>query len=74
MIRIFEKFFTNIIVAKDGEEGLSKIKEHDIDLIVTDINMPKMNGIEMISGMKEFGKDIYTIMLTAYSDNNTFLD
>ena len=74
MMNIFKKFFPNILYAENGLEGLEYIKAQELDLIITDINMPKMDGMEMISKMKDLGKDIYTIMLTAYSDNNTFLE
>ncbi|MBI2555947.1 MAG: response regulator [Planctomycetes bacterium] len=36
----------NIITAQDGQEAIKKVKEHTPDLIVMDINMPKMSGIE----------------------------
>ena len=38
----------NIITAQDGQEAVKKVKEHTPDLIVMDINMPKINGIEAI--------------------------
>lgn len=72
MVKIFKKFFQYIDIAYDGRQGLDKIIANDYDLIVTDINMPNLNGLDMIRGMKDAGKSIYTIMLTAYSDNNTF--
>jgi len=72
MVKIFKKFFQHIDIAYDGREGLEKILANNYDLIVTDINMPNLNGLDMIRGMKDAGKSIYTIMLTAYSDNNTF--
>jgi len=74
MMNILEKFFTHLYYAKDGVEGLEYIKSKELDLIITDINMPKLSGLEMISQMKDLGKDIYTIMITAYSDNSTFLE
>lgn len=75
MVKIFQKFFDDITVAYNGEEGFELICDNHFDLIITDINMPRLNGIEMIKKVKsELKKDIYTIMLTAYSDNNTFLE
>ena len=47
-LMILEEFFTHIIVAVDGVDGLEKLEENDIDLIITDICMPNMNGFEMI--------------------------
>ena len=72
-VRIFEKFFNNITVAYDGQEGLDLIKTDQYDLLITDVNMPKLNGLDMIAEAKKIKKDIYTIVLTAYSDQKTFL-
>ena len=40
-------------MAEDGEIGLSKYKERIFDVVITDINMPNMNGIEMIEAIKD---------------------
>ncbi len=75
MVKIFSKFFDNITVAYDGQEGFEYVANGDFDLIVTDINMPKLSGMEMVKKIKkDLNKNIYTIMLTAYSDNHTFLE
>jgi two-component system chemotaxis response regulator CheY len=42
-----------IVQAADGKEGLEKMSNHWIDLVFADINMPVMNGEEMIKNMKE---------------------
>lgn len=42
-----------IIVAENGVVALEKLKEHWVDIVFTDINMPKMNGMEFIAKMKE---------------------
>lgn len=56
--------------AYNGEEGLKLAGEINPDLILCDINMPKMDGISMISEMrkKSWGEKISVIMLTNYSD------
>lgn len=56
-----------IINAEDGEEGLKRVEEKP-DLILLDIMMPKMDGIEMAKKMKEMGKNIPIIFLTNMSD------
>jgi two-component system, response regulator, stage 0 sporulation protein F len=57
----------SIITAQDGQEAAKKVKEHTPDLIVMDINMPKMNGIESIGRILSEHKKIPIIINTAYS-------
>ncbi|MDL1970011.1 MAG: response regulator [Candidatus Desulfofervidaceae bacterium] len=45
-----------IIEAGNGKEALEKVKSNKIDLIMTDINMPEMNGLEMIEILKSLPK------------------
>jgi two-component system chemotaxis response regulator CheY len=58
-----------LIEAGDGLEGLKKLSEHEIDLIVSDMNMPNMDGISFIKKAKEDPKYKFTpiIMLTTES-------
>ena len=41
---LLNNFFDNITIAEDGEAGLAAYREGDFDLIISDINMPKMTG------------------------------
>jgi PAS domain S-box-containing protein len=68
------EFFDDITVAVDGEDGLKKFKESEFDLIVSDINMPKMNGIEMAAEIKKINNDIAVLILSAYNETSYFLD
>lgn len=54
--------------AADGEEGLALARECRPDLIITDIRMPKMDGVQMMSALREMGFTTRVIVLTAYSD------
>ena len=67
-------FFSNYVkefyTASNGEEGYSLFKEVNPDIIITDIQMPKMNGLEMI---KKIDKKVPVIVTTAYSDSSYFL-
>ena len=42
----------DVVLAEDGNDGLSKLGDNSIDLIITDINMPGMNGIELIKNVR----------------------
>lgn len=54
----------NVAVAHDGEEALSLIDEHDFDLILLDLVMPKMDGFGVLEGLKEAGKTTPVIVLS----------
>jgi two-component system, cell cycle response regulator len=59
-----------VFVAQNGLEGLETFKENqkNIDLIVSDINMPKMDGLEMCKQIKAINKDIPLVITSAYND------
>lgn len=54
--------------AANGLEGLEAVKRLDPALIITDLKMPQMDGIEMLTRLREAGNNAYAIILTAYSD------
>jgi len=68
IIPFLQDFCSELISAKDGLEGLSQFKSNHIDLIITDINMPKLNGMEMIQKIRETNLNIPIIIISAYSD------
>lgn len=59
-----------VVVAEssDGEEGFEMAMKYKPDLIICDIRMPRMDGIEMITKLRSEGNTAYTVFLTAYSD------
>jgi len=59
------KFFTLVDTAIDGQNGLEKFKNTKYDIVITDILMPNMDGVEMLKKMKEIDNKIFTIVLTA---------
>ncbi len=66
----------NVLTAKDGEEGLAKIKEIMPDLVILDVVMPKLHGTEVCRIIKsdERYKNIPVIMLTAKSTEKNIVD
>ena len=67
---IFKQIFKNFIVASDGQEGLDLyIKYQDeIDVVVTDINMPNMNGLDMSIEIRKISTTVPIIITTAHND------
>jgi len=70
----FEVLFKNVIYAVDGEDGLHKLQDNKIDLIITDINMPNLNGLDMCREIRRINKDIPIIIISAHSEYSFFLD
>ena len=54
--------------AVDGEEAVNKVHATDYNLVILDVNMPKMNGIEALKQIKAYDPSIIILMLTAYSN------
>ena len=67
---ILDKHY-DLILAKSGQEALDKLITEDIDLVLLDIEMPGMNGIETFKRMKEDNIEVPVIFLTAsgYEDD-----
>lgn len=67
----FEGLFKKVFVAKNGANGLQLFLEHakDIDLVVTDINMPIMDGIDMVKQIKNHKPEVHAILVSAHNDN-----
>ena len=67
-MEMLKRFFKSITVAIDGKDGLEKFKENNFDMILTDINMPNMNGLEMAKEIKSINKSIPILILSAHNE------
>jgi len=70
--------FEEVVVAEDGLEGLNIYKKNlekgtEFDLVLTDIKMPNMDGMEMLETMHEINKDQKFIIVSAYQDEEKLL-
>jgi len=53
----------DIIKAEDGKDCLSKLESNQIDLLITDMYMPNLNGLEVISKVNSFYKKLFPVMV-----------
>ena len=60
--------FHSFTIAKDGKEGLEKFIQISPDIVITDINMPRMSGLEMAKELKSLNPNIPVIILSAFSE------
>jgi CheY-like chemotaxis protein len=73
-IFLFEPFFKETDSACDGQEGLDLYNKKQYDIVITDINMPKMNGIEMISKIKEINTEQKIVAISAHNESEILTD
>ncbi len=67
-IEFLENYFDHIFEAADAISASKLYEEHKPDIIVTDIQMPKLNGLEFISNIRAKDKKVQVIVLSAFSD------
>lgn len=67
---LLHKFTNNFFYAKNGEEGLELYYKEKPDIVITDIEMPKKTGIELIEDIRKENEDIPIVITTAYGDGD----
>ncbi len=70
---IFEDDLKEIYIASDGKEGLKAYKEKRPDIVLTDINMPKMDGFSLIKEIKKIDKDQPIVVISVFDDRDNIL-
>lgn len=73
LARILERRIVDLTLAKNGREGLDKFQEISPDIVITDIRMPVMDGLEMSREIKRLRDDTPIIITTAHNDEEFFL-
>jgi CheY-like chemotaxis protein len=73
MRKKLQDMFEQIYTANDGDEGISHYKKYVPDIIISDLSMPKMNGLEMAAKIRQTDKNIPIIILTAFSELNLLM-
>ena len=67
-------FVKTIYEAESAERAIEIVKESPVDLIIMDLGLPGMNGIEATQKIKEFNKDIKIVILTSHNDEQEVLN
>ncbi len=61
------------IISYDGKEGFEDFLKYSPDIVISDILLPKMNGLELVKKIKSLNKDIPVILISAYSEKEKLL-
>ena len=73
ILKFLNKLFKKVLLANDGEEGLSLYKKEKIDLVLTALNLPKLNGHDMIREIRKIHVDAEILVLSSHTDSSTLL-
>ena len=67
---ILQRFTEDVVVgcAANGQEGIAAVQELSPDLVITDVRMPILSGIQMLEALDEKGLAVNAIILSGYSD------
>lgn len=63
----------DVSLASDGEEALILFKSHPFNLVITDIKMPVMDGLQLLQEIRKTGSKTEVIMVTAYGEVESYL-
>ena len=76
LVKILSEENTTYVVeeAEDGAAGYEKIKNNDYDLVLCDIKMPKMDGVELLEAVKKIKPEIPMVMISGHGDMETAIN
>lgn len=72
-LEMLKRFFKDITTAENGKDGLEKFTNEKFDIILTDINMPVMNGLKMAKEIKAINSSMPILILSAHNEENYFM-
>ncbi|MDA3907869.1 MAG: response regulator, partial [Sulfurimonas sp.] len=72
--RALQRVSKNLFTADEGIEGLKLYKQHKPDIIISDIKMPNMDGLEMVKAIKDIDENANIIFTTAHSESAYLLE
>jgi len=72
--RYLQRFFLHVDSGKNGQEGLELYKNNDYDMVISDISMPIMNGLEMSREIRAINENQEIIIVSAYSSSEYFTE
>ena len=66
-----EKVGYEVVSAKDGQDALNKFRKGHFDVILSDLTMPELDGLELLDKIREFDKDVIFLMITGHPSIET---
>jgi DNA-binding NtrC family response regulator len=64
----------NVLTALNGKAAIEIVEKHKVELVISDLKMPEMNGIELLSTLRKDLPEIKAIILTGHSDIDSYIE
>ncbi len=64
----------DVLIAEDGATAVELLKRERVDILITDIQMPRMNGVDLLREAKRIAPDIVSIVMTAFASTETAVE
>jgi DNA-binding NtrC family response regulator len=74
LAKIFERAGYRVSTAGDGEEALRALVERPFDLILTDLRMPRMNGLDLLRNIRALNPDVPVLIITAFGEWTSYIE
>jgi len=71
---MFTSMNRQVVFASNGREGIEKFREHSPDMVISDYNMPEMNGLEMFSVMRAEKPGVKLVLMTIYTESDVLIN
>lgn len=71
---VLTEFYPSVLVASSAKEALRQVEEHPIDVMITDIGLPAMSGMELTQRIREQAPDLPVIITSAYREEKCYLE
>jgi len=74
LAKIFERAGYHVRMADDGQEALRILTERPFDLVITDLRMPHMNGLDLLRSVRAMSAHMPVLIVTAFGEWTTYID
>ena len=74
LAKIFERAGYRVGTAGDGQEALRVLTERPFDLVITDLRMPRMNGLDLLRTIRTMSPHVPVLIVTAFGEWTTYVD
>lgn len=68
---ILKSFFNQVKTCEDGEKALQYFEKNSVDMIITDIRMPKIDGLDLVKTVRKYNRNIPVIIISSFDDSPT---